>query len=189
LLHRAARLPGRLRPLSYKTLIGLLACTGLRISEALALEVSDVDWVQGLLVVRGSKYHNTRLVPLHTTALAALKCYASRRQKLFPEARHFFLSDRGRRFAYTTVRTVFRELARGMTSTSGRRYVRLHDLRHTFACRALLRWQCSRRGVAGRIAILSRFLGHERVSNTYWYLTAVPELLREAARRFQSSPP
>jgi integrase len=148
-----------------------------------------MDWEEGVLTVRESKYHHTRLVPLHPTALVMLRNYARRRQRRFPGAQHFFVSARGRRFAYSTVRSVFRELACGLTTNSGRRYVRLHDLRHTFACRVLLRWQRSRRGATGRLGVLSRYLGHERVSHTYWYLTAVPELLREAARRFDSSVP
>lgn len=186
LLRRAARLPGRLRPFTYNTLLGLLACTGLRISEALALEVADVDLAQGHILVRESKYHHSRWVPLHPTALARLRRYDRRRRALFPKAQHFFVSDRGRRFAYTTVRIVFRELARELKSAGARPLVRLHDLRHTFACRVLLRWQRSQRGAASRVAILSRYLGHSRVSDTYWYLTAVPELLREAARHCES---
>jgi integrase len=187
LLQRAAHLPGRLRPLAYKTLLGLLACTGLRISEALALQIGDVDLANGILTVRETKYHQTRLVPLHPTVLPPLNFYARQRQKLFPCAQHFFVSDRGRRFAYTTVRMVFRKLADGFVSNSNRRHVRLHDLRHTFACRVLLGWQRSKRGAVGRMAILSRYLGHHRVSDTYWYLSATPELLAEAARQFVPS--
>ena len=183
LLVRAGRLSGRLRPLTYKTLLGLLACTGLRISEALALEVGNVDLEQGCLLVHESKYHHRRWVPLHSTALAPLRRYDRHRRRLFPGAQHFFVSDRGRRFAYTTVRCVFRELAGGMKSTGARPLIRLHDLRHTFACRVLLRWQRSVRGAAGRMAILCRYLGHSRVTDTYWYLTATPKLLNEAARR------
>lgn len=187
LLRRAADLPGRLRPATYKTLLGLLACTGLRISEALALQVSDVDLEHGVLAVRETKYHQTRLVPLHPTALPPLKHYIQRRQILFPSAQHFFVSDRGRRFAYSTVRMVFRELADGFVPNSNRRHVRLHDLRHTFACRVLLRWLRSKQGAVGRMTILSRYLGHQHVSDTYWYLSATPELLTEAARRFVPS--
>lgn len=189
LLRRATQLPGRLRPLTYHTLLGLLACTGLRISEALALSIRDVDWVQGVLTVQESKYRQTRLVPVHPSALPSLQRYAQRRQALFPLAQHFFVSDRGNRFAYTTVRTVFRKLAHGLVSTSGRRFVRLHDLRHTFACRVLQRWQRSKRGATGRVVILSRYLGHVHVNDTYWYLTAAPELLAEAARLFEPAMP
>jgi site-specific recombinase XerD len=151
LLRRAERLPGRLRSLSYQTLIGLLACTGLRISEALALKADDVDMAHGTLLIRDSKYHHSRLVPLHPTTLARLQCYARRRQKLFPGADQFFVSERGQLYAYTTVRSVFRELAFGIVSNAGRKTVRLHDLRHTFASRVLLRWQRSQRGAAGRL--------------------------------------
>lgn len=186
LLRRAARLPGRLRPLTYETLLGLLACTGLRISEALALEVRDVDLAHGHILIRESKYHHSRWVSLHSTALAPLRRYDRRRRTLFPQAQHFFVSDRGSRFAYTTVRMVFRELAHGLKSAGARPWVRLHDLRHTFACRVLLHWQRSQRGAVDRIAILSRYLGHSRVRDTYWYLTAVPELLQEAARHCEA---
>jgi len=186
LLARAGRLPGRLRPLTYKTLVGLLACTGLRISEALALETRDVDLVQGCIHIRESKFHHRRLVPLHPTSLNRLRRYDRRRRTLFPGAQHFFISDRGRRFAYTTVRCVFRELARDVKSNGAHSLVRLHDLRHTFASRVLLRWQRSARGAADRMAILCRYLGHSRVTDTYWYLTATPELLNEAARRSEA---
>jgi integrase len=186
LLRRAGRLPGRLRPFTYKTLLGLLACTGLRISEALALVVEDVDLLRGHILIRESKYHHSRWVPMHPTTLASLRRYDRRRRTLFPKAQHFFISDRGQRFAYTTVRVVFRELTRGLKSAGARPRVRLHDLRHSFACRVLRLWQRSQRGATGRMAILSRYLGHRRVSDTYWYLTAVPELLQEAARHCQS---
>jgi len=115
-----------------------------------------------------------------------LRLYARAREKLFPTARHFFVSDRGEQFAYTTVRGVFRELARGLIPNSDRRKVRLHDLRHTFACQVLLRWQRSKRGAGGRLLILSRYLGHTQIRHTYWYLSAIPELLRETARRFDA---
>jgi integrase len=184
LLQRASRLPGTLRPLTYQTLLGLLACTGLRISEALALTVVDVDLKQGVLTIRETKYHQTRLVPLHPTVLKPLNRYARLRQRQFPMAQYFFVSDRGQRFAYSTIRTAFRKLAEGFVPNSSRRHVRLHDLRHTFACSVLMSWQRSKRGAIGRVTILSRYLGHRRVTDTYWYLTATPELLTEAARNF-----
>ena len=169
--------------MTYKTLFGLLGCTGLRISEALALQIGDVDLNQGHILIRESKYHHRRWVPLHPTALVALRRYDHRRRMIFPGAQHFFVSDRGRRFAYTTVRCIFRQLDRGLRSNGARPWVRLHDLRHTFACRVLLRWQHTRRGAAQRVTILSRYLGHSRVTDTYWYLTATPKLLATAAQR------
>lgn len=185
LLARAGRMPGKLRWHTYRSLIGLLACSGLRISEALALNLENVDLEHGVLTIRESKYRLTRLVPLHCSALAALKRYHRKRQRLYPQAQPFFLSEQGNRLASSTVRTTFRKLATGMVPASGRRHVRLHDLRHTFACRVLLRWERSRGRALGRLAILSRYLGHAHVTDTYWYLTATPALLAEAGRNFQ----
>ena len=184
LIQRASRLPGPLRPWTYRTLIALLACTGLRISEALALRVADVDLAQGILTIGPSKAQHSRHVPLHPSALAPLSRYARRRAKLFPQAQSFFVSDRGAALRYSAVSQVFPVLARKITPNNGRRRVRLHDLRHTFACRVLLKWQRSRRGVVGRVATLSRYLGHVQVSDTYWYLTAMPQLLKHAVTHF-----
>lgn len=186
LLRRGGALSGQLRPLTYRTLLGLLACSGLRISEALALTVQDLDLDQGVLTIRFSKLEPTRQVPLHPSALSALRRYARKRTGLFPRSQMFFVSDRGQRLQYGAVNRVFIGLSRGMIPTNGRRHVRLHDLRHTFACRVLLRWQRSRQGAAGRVVILSRYLGHVHIRDTYWYLTAVPELLKQAAGQFVS---
>lgn len=188
LLQRTNTLSGPLQPLTYRTLLGLLACTGLRISEALALAPQDVDLVQGVLKVRFSKFEHSRQVPLHPSALAPLSRYVRRRADLFPQAQAFFTSDQGQRLQYGTVNRVFVGLSRDMVPTNGRRHVRLHDLRHTFACRVLLRWQRTRRGVAGRVVVLSRYLGHVQVGDTYWYLTAVPELLKQATAHFGPLP-
>ncbi|HEY3855137.1 MAG TPA: tyrosine-type recombinase/integrase [Verrucomicrobiae bacterium] len=189
LLRRADGLSGRLRPATYQTLLGLLACSGLRISEALRLEIGDVDLPGGVLAIRKTKYQQTRFVPLHSTAVKALCHYETLRKKLYPDAQHFFVSEGGQRFAYTTVRTMFRKLTEGFASNSARPHVRLHDLRHTFACRVLLRWQRTKQGASGRVAVLSRYLGHQRVTDTYWYLTATPDLLREAAKQFAPQQP
>jgi integrase len=188
LLQRSGRLPGRLQPRTYRTLLGLLACTGLRIAEALALTVKDVDLVRGVLTVRLSKCQHSRQVPLHPSARSALQRYARQRIGLFPQAQTFFVSERGRSPSYGAVHRVFVGLSQNMIPSNGRRRVRLHDLRHTFACRVLLKWQRSRRGAAGRVVILSRYLGHIHPSDTYWYLTAVPELLKQAAARFVPLP-
>ena len=179
LLRRAGQLNGPLRPYTWQTLIGLLACSGLRVSEATRLTPNDVDWDQSLLIIRESKNGRTRLVPLHRSAMKALRAYDRRRQKLFPLAEYFLVSDRGTRFTY---HGAFSQLRRGIPYT--RRPPRLHDFRHTLASRVLQRWQTSRKGAANRILILSRFLGHARVECTYWYLTALPGLLTEAAQRF-----
>ena len=189
LLRRCSRLSGQLEPSTYRTLLGLLVCTGLRISEALALTVQDVDLIQGVVTVRFSKWEHSRQVPLHPSALSPLRRYARRRTASFPRAQTFFVSDRGQRLPYGAVHRVFAGLSGDMVPTTGRRHVRLHDLRHTFACQVLLRWQRTRRGVAGRVVVLSRYLGHVQVRDTYWYLTAVPELLKQATARFGPLPP
>ena len=183
LLRRCSNLSGQLDPVTYRTLLGLLACTGLRISEALALRVQDVDLVQGVLTVRFSKWEHSRQVPLHPSALSPLRRYARRRTALFPQAQTFFASNRGQRLQYGAVNRVFVGLSGDMVPTNGRRHVRLHDLRHTFACRVLLRWQRRRRGVE-RVVVLSRYLGHIHIRDTYWYLTAVPDLLKQATAHF-----
>jgi len=181
LLVRAGQLAGRLRPHTWQTLIGLLACTGLRISEAMHLQPSDVDWKDALLLIRESKYGKTRLVPLHQTAVAPLRAYDRRRQKQFPLAPYFFVSEQGHRLAPSSVGQTFRQLRAGIPFQ--RRPPRLHDLRHTMASRVLQRWLTSRKGAVNRVLILSRYLGHGHVADTYWYLTALPQLLAEVAQR------
>ena len=184
LLRRARQLKGRLRPHTFQTLLGLLVCTGLRISEALNLKISDVDLEQLVVVIRQSKWGKSRLVPLHRTALPPLRAYVRRRHKLFPLAERFFLSERGVGLTYTTVRRTFIQLRAGIPYS--RRPPRVHDLRHAFACRVLQRWQTSKRGAVHRLAILSRFLGHTQIRDTYWYFSAFPQLLTEALSHFES---
>jgi integrase len=184
LLRRAARLKGRLRAHTFQCLVGLLACTGLRISEALRLKASDVDLNQLVVVVRESKGGKHRLVPLHPTAIPPLRAYVRRRQRLFPLAKHFFVSKRGTGLTYTMVRRTFLQLRTGIPHS--RRPPRVHDLRHTFACQVLQRWQASKRGAVHRLAILSRFLGHTQIRDTYWYFSAFPQLLAEALGHFES---
>jgi integrase len=181
LLTAAHHLPGQLRPWTYQTLIGLLACTGLRISEALSLKIPEVDLQQGLLLVRGRKFHQTRWVPLHPTALAPLKAYSRQRQRRFPFAERFFVSEWGTTLAYSTVHAVFSRLRRAVAHDG--HAPRIHDLRHTHACRVLQHWQASRQGAYGRVLILSRYLGHHHVRDTYWYLHALPELMAVAGER------
>ena len=137
LLAAAGQLPGTLRPLTCQTLLGLLACTGLRVSEALRLKVAEVDLQRGLLLVRQSKFQQTRWVPLHPTALRPLRTYARQRQHHFPLAEHFFVSERGQALAYSRVHAVFCQLRQTIASQG--RPPRLHDLRHTQACRVLQR--------------------------------------------------
>lgn len=180
---------GGLRSQTYATLIGMLACTGLRISEALRLTRSDADLEHGILKVRETKFRKSRFVPVHPTAVRALQNYASARDRISPSGKcdRFFVSDRGQPMPYSTVRTVFRSLCGGLKIASrNRRQPRLHDLRHTFACRRVERWYDTGTNLEGLVAALSVYLGHAKVSDTYWYLTATPELLARAAARFEA---
>ena len=191
LLAAARRLssPIGLRPRTYATLIGLLSCAGLRISEALKLTRSDVDWHQGTLTIRETKFHKSRLVPLHPSAIRALLEYARFRDGRHPAPRTdaFFVSDGGTPLAYSTVRTAFRKLCGPLFGPRrpGARAPRIHDLRHTFACRRLLRWYADGTDPDHAVAALATYLGHAKVSDTYWYLTGIPELLALAAARFE----
>lgn len=190
LMTAAGRLgpPGGIRPRTYATLVGLLASAGLRISEALRLSRADVDPIGGVVTVRETKFGKSRLVPLHPTAAAELAAYARDRDRLVPGPRgdHFFLSGRGEGVPYSTARTVFRTLCDRLGITGSGRRPRLHDLRHTFACRRVEAWYDAGVDLAHAVSALSVYLGHAKVTDTYWYLTATPDLLARAAGRFES---
>jgi integrase len=179
-----------LRPQTYATLFGLLACTGLRVSEALRLTRSDVAWGQHLLTVRCTKFRKTRLVPLHPTASQALQIYAQVRDRFHPlwRTERFFVARHGTPLSVSVVRSTFGKLRRqlGWAARSGARAPRIHDLRHTFACRRLLDWYKAGVPVDAMTNALATYLGHVDVSNTYWYLTGVPELLELAVARFEA---
>jgi integrase len=178
-----------LRPRTYATLLGLLACTGLRISEALKLTRGTVDLDRGILRIDQTKFRKSRLVPLHPTAVTALRAYAEERDQ-DPRARDalaFFVGAQGRRLPYSTVRNTFRRLCNrlGWRSNGTLPKPRIHDLRHSFACRRLLNWYEQGADVDHAIAALSTYLGHGKVTDTYWYLTGTPQLLAIAGARFE----
>lgn len=179
---------GGLRPASVATLLGLLASTGMRVSEAIALRNDDVRLDDALLVVRLTKFKKSRLVPIHPTVVRELRRYVALRDRLVPRfaAAAFFVIDGGAHLTYSKVRTAFRRLRlqMGWENASGRR-PRIHDLRHTFACRRLLRWHKEQVDVDSRILDLSTYLGHAKASDTYWYLCGFPELMALASRRFE----
>jgi integrase len=179
-----------LRPRTYAALLGLMACTGLRITEALTLAPGDIDLESGVLTVRQTKFSKSRLIPLHPSTIEPLRDYAAARSHHRPAPRDtpFFMSDAGRRLPYTTVRQTFhRLLSRAMPGapSTGRARPRLHDLRHTFVCRRLLTWYRDGTDIDQAIDQLSAYLGHAKVTDTYWYLTGIPELLALAGRRFE----
>ncbi len=181
--------PRGLRAKTYVALLGLLACTGLRISEALRLGRADTDLVTGLLSIRQTKFCKSRLVPLHPSARRELRRYVAHRDAVVPRAEGatLFVSESGRALSYRTVHGVIRKLLDEVVAANGGtgRRPRIHDLRHTFACRRLLQWYRDGVDVDQRVAALSTYLGHAKVSDTYWYLTGVPELMAIAATRFE----
>ncbi|WP_457811087.1 tyrosine-type recombinase/integrase [Sinorhizobium meliloti] len=183
LLQAAAQLKpsATIRPLMYETLFGLLAATGMRISEALALRFEDVT-ADGL-VIRRTKFQKSRLLPLHDTTRDALDKYLLARRRLGTLNSMLFVSATGAPPAYSTVIAVFLRLARslGVRGEPGQTGPRIHDLRHTFAVRSLEQCQHDHHAVGRHIVALSTYLGHAHVTDTYWYLQATPILLRQIA--------
>jgi integrase len=190
LLREASQLspPDGLRPATVATVLALLACTGLRVSEALRLRRDEVDLEGAVLHVRHTKFCKSRLVPLHPTAAVALRRYTARRDHSAPRAATgpFFLVDGSIPLSYSKLRTAFRRLRirLGWESSSTRR-PRIHDLRHTFACRRLLRWHEGGVDVDVHLLHLSTYLGHAKVTDTYWYLSGFPELMALVGQRFE----
>lgn len=186
LLEEARRMPAQfsLHPLTYHCLFGLLAVTGLRISEALNLESRDVNWAEGVLTIRTSKFGKSRLVPLHPTTKDVLAHYAVQRIQRFSDrpTAAFFPSRTGARLDAGQVRRTFYRVSRqiGIRGASASRGPRLHDFRHRFAVETLLRWYRSGEDVRRRLPILSTYLGHVHVTDTYWYLSNTPELMAAA---------
>jgi integrase len=174
---------GSLRPLTYATLFGLLAATGLRISEALHLVVDDIT-ADGLLI-RQTKFRKSRLVPLHETAAAALDGYLAHRHAVAGGEVHVFVSTTGQPLTYPMINGTFHYLLRSveLRTTAGERppAPRIHDLRHRFAVRALERAAGDRDRTAQHVLALSTYLGHAHVADTYWYLHATPHLMRRIA--------
>jgi len=175
-----------LRAATYTTLIGLLAASGMRIGEAITLDRGDVNWAEGVLLIRESKFGKSRLVPLHASSMAALRNYAGLRDqlKLRPDEPSFFTSLARKRLLYAVVSQTFRQLVDDSGVGAGAAHPpRLHDLRHTFAVATLLGWYRAGVDVQAKIPSLSTYLGHREPSSTYWYLSAAPELLALAAAR------
>ncbi len=187
LVAAAAHLPSRtgLRAATYTTLFGLLAVTGFRISEAIGLGRSDVNLKQGLITVRETKFGKTRMLPLHATTLTALRQYCNLRDYIHSSSltSHFFLSEDGAPITQCMARWTFIQLSRklGFRQLGDSHGPRLHDIRHRFAVASLLRWYREGKDVNQLLPVLSTYLGHVHVNDTYWYLTAVPELLSLAS--------
>jgi integrase len=194
LLAAARHLRPELRGATYEALFGLLAAAGLRVSEAVLLRTGDVDLKAGMLTIQRTKFAKSRQVPLHPSAVEALRRYRRLRDPLleFTEDTPFFVGSRGRRGGHQlSTRQVDRTFAqlrmqlawpnRGAHSTP-----RVHDIRHSFIVRRMLAWHAEGIDIDQAMLALSTYVGHAMVTNTYWYLTAVPELMGLAATKFEA---
>jgi integrase len=179
----------RIRHLTYGTLFGLIAVTGCRIGEMIALERDHFRDKQALITVKASKFGKSRLIPLHKSTVLELRRYEWRRDRLQPKPKtsSFFVSDRGTRLTEGSARGAFNWISKhiGLRRPSDTHGPRIHDLRHTFAVKTILRWYQSGANVDQKMPLLSTYLGHRKPADTYWYLTAVPELLALAASRLE----
>ena len=183
-----------LRGLTFSTLFGLIAMTGLRIGEALTLDRDDVDLDQGVLTIRRGKLGKARLVPIHASVAAHLHTYAGERDRLlgYPP-RSFFATDRRNRPRKATARYNFAQICQriGLRKTQQHRRhgcgPRIHDLRHSFAARTMIGWYRAGADPTREMLKLATYLGHTTPESTYWYIEAVPELLELAARRAADS--
>ena len=181
----------RLWPLTLKTIIGLLAATGMRLGEVLALNEDDIDWEDQILIVRRAKFGKSRLVPVHASTIAALAWYVRQRNAAGSPtvALPLFLSSKGMRLRKSTVYISFRILLGmvGLRNKTAHHGPHLHDFRHRFAVNTLVR--AYRAGLDGerRMFVLSTYLGHVDAESTYWYLSAAPELMGEARKRLERS--
>jgi len=200
LVRAAAKLPSPLgmRGVAFATLYGLLAATGMRVSEALGLDDEDVDLHAGVLRVRRTKFGKSRFIPVHESTRRALARYVHRRDQLLPRrpTNAFLVSDGGRRLGECAARHNFAKVSLQLglrkRPAGGRRHgrgPRLHDMRHRFAAQRLIEWYRAGLDVEREIPRLATYLGHVHVNETYWYLQAVPELLQLATERLQQSGP
>jgi len=189
LLEGARALRPALRAATHEALFGLLAGSGMRLGEAIGLERDDVDLQAGVITIRHAKFDRSRLVPLHPTATAALSRYAAQRDRLCPRPRSkaFFLSGAGTRLDRSGVDKALRTITTAIGIRTATVHPRAHDLRHSFAVATLIRWLRSGTNVDEHIAVLSTYLGHISPADTYWYLSAAPELMELAAERLQAS--
>jgi integrase len=170
-----------LRREAYTTLFGLIAATGLRVSEALDLRFDDLQ-PNGVLSVRRTKFGKSRLIPMHPTVAGALDRYLDQRRKLVVTDDHMFLSAGNRRISASMVNYTFRRVVRLAGVASERRPpCRIHDLRHTFATRSLEQCSARRESVSRHCVSLATYMGHTDIVHTYWYLEATPELMTDIA--------
>ncbi len=178
-----------LRAATYSTLFGLMVVTGMRIREPISLRLEDVDLGRGILTVRRSKFGKSRLIPVHASVVEKLQEYEHFRKRVFPRQASpgFFISEQGTSLTHWSVRWTFVKLLREthLRARSDKHGPRVHDLRHAFAVRTLLNWYRTGVDVEQHLPELATYLGHRHVNDTYWYISAIPELLRLATERLQ----
>ncbi|CAH0356862.1 Site-specific recombinase XerD [Novosphingobium lubricantis] len=180
---------GGLRPAAYEAFYGLIAATGLRISEAIKLRCADVDLGSRCLTVRMTKFSKSRHVPFHSTTASALADYLAVRDRFLPRAaeQSFFVSTPERSLKSRAAHWTFQRLRSkaGIVARGAYPEVRIHDFRHTFICRRIQRWRADGADIDNAIAALSTYVGHAKISDTYWYLTGIPDLMAAAGNRFE----
>jgi len=188
LLDAARTLRPPLRAATHEALFGLLAVSGMRIGEAIGLNRDDVDVQAGVLTIRQAKYDRIRLVPMHATTTAALHTYATERDRLCPAPHSvaFFVSSTGTRLDRSAVAKTLRRITAAIGVRTDTVHPTAHQLRHSFAVQTLIEWQRSGASIDERIAALSAYLGHVSPADTYWYLSAAPELMALAADKLDT---
>ena len=178
-----------LRALTYRSLFGVIAVAGLRLSEALRLTLGDIDLQAGALTVRQTKFHKSRCLPLHPSTVRELELYRQARDRCqsTEDRAPFFVSHDGGHLPTRTVENVFRRLQPGLgwRARGDHPYPRIHDLRHTMAVRRLQRWRESGQSIDHAMFWLCTYLGHAKISDTYWYLSGIPELMDTIGARFE----
>jgi integrase len=195
LLSAALELPCRytrckLRPWTYYCLFGLLSVSGLRLGEARNLKLSDIDFDAAVLTIRGTKFGKSRLVPMHASTCAVLQDYITRRRQYCAAqaaSPYLFTSQLGNRLDVGDIHRTFYALSRqiGLRGATDSHGPRLHDMRHVFATNTLVHWYEAEQDPERLLPILSTYLGHVHVTDTQWYLTGSPELMKEAMRRLE----
>lgn len=177
-----------LRPWTYYCLFGLLSVTGMRVGEAIRLALEDVNLAEGLLTIRGTKFGKSRLVPIHSSTQEVLAQYRARRARCIRVASpFFFVTSRGNHLDIGDIHRTFYKLSQrvGLRAVGASHGPRLHDMRHRFAIETLLRWYRSGEDVERRLPVLSTYLGHVHVADTYWYISNCPELMGQAVARLE----